>query len=83
MHGAWNYETHLLQPIQACVETEFGASLFKDITEILARSSLNRGPTCGGIDDYHMRRHGPNRDSPAAVRVLEDECECKDSFRRC
>ena len=83
MDGAWEYETHLLQPIQACIETKFCASLFKDITEILARSSLDRGPACGGVDDYHMRRHGSSRVSPAAAKVLEDHCECKGSLRRC
>lgn len=83
MDRAWEYETHLLQPIQACIEPKFCASLFKDITEILARSSLDRGPARGGVDDYHMRRHGSNRDTPAAAEVLEGDRECKGSFRRC
>ena len=49
--------THLLQPIQTCVQAELGAGLFQDVTEVFARGSLDRGPACRGVDDYYVRRH--------------------------
>lgn len=55
--GPWAQMTHLLQPIQACIETEFGARLFKNIIEVLPRRGLDRCSTSRRIDDYHMRSH--------------------------
>jgi hypothetical protein len=57
--------THLLQPIQAWVQAELGASFVEDVTEILARGRLDRGPTCRGVDDYHVRSHDSGIQSEA------------------